>query len=300
MKRILGVLAVCLLTVASFGQRTYDTSFPGTGNLWVTDPNWITGGHVGLDWGDVQNTPAKAFGSNQPNTFGDATAVLTGAWDKDQDVTVTFGKDNTDLHLVAREGEVGVRTTLAAHINKGYEINCSFASDNVYIQLVKWDGPNGNGNFHYLAESGPNQGTTTPCANGTVFRVKVTGTNLQVWKDGNPVTLNRDPDGANFTTFPLGSTAGTPPGDTTVFMDGAPGFGFYDTQDSAPFNHFWISQFHVVDGALPGAPVITTQPVSQTVTVGQTAMFSIVATGATSYQWKKNNVNISGATATTY
>src|SRR5271170_5189237 len=54
--------------------------------------------------------------------------------------------------------------------------------------------------------------------------------------------------------------------------------------------------------AAPVAPSITTQPASQTVTAGQTASFSVVATGTSTltYQWKKNGTAISGATATSY
>ena len=50
------------------------------------------------------------------------------------------------------------------------------------------------------------------------------------------------------------------------------------------------------------APSITTQPGNQTVTAGQTAMFSVSATGTTplSYQWRKNGVNITGATSSSY
>ena len=42
------------------------------------------------------------------------------------------------------------------------------------------------------------------------------------------------------------------------------------------------------------APTITTQPVNQTVTAGQTATFTVVAGGTAplSYQWQKNGVNI--------
>jgi len=49
-------------------------------------------------------------------------------------------------------------------------------------------------------------------------------------------------------------------------------------------------------------PAIATQPISQTVTAGQTASFSVTATGTAplSYQWRKNGANISGATASTY
>ena len=50
------------------------------------------------------------------------------------------------------------------------------------------------------------------------------------------------------------------------------------------------------------APSISTQPASQTVNEGQTASFSVVASGSSTltYQWKKNGSNISGATASTY
>ena len=52
----------------------------------------------------------------------------------------------------------------------------------------------------------------------------------------------------------------------------------------------------------PAAPIITTQPVSQTVTVGQGASFFVVATASAplSYQWQKNGVNIAGATSSSY
>jgi hypothetical protein len=50
------------------------------------------------------------------------------------------------------------------------------------------------------------------------------------------------------------------------------------------------------------APSITTQPVSQTVTAGQTATFFVAVTGTAplSYQWQKNGTAISGATSSTY
>ena len=50
------------------------------------------------------------------------------------------------------------------------------------------------------------------------------------------------------------------------------------------------------------APAISTQPAAQSVVVGQTASFSVTATftGPTTYQWRKNGSNISGATSSTY
>jgi hypothetical protein len=49
----------------------------------------------------------------------------------------------------------------------------------------------------------------------------------------------------------------------------------------------------------PG-PIIGTQPASLDRCVGGSASFSVTATGATSYQWKKDSTAISGATASTY
>ena len=54
--------------------------------------------------------------------------------------------------------------------------------------------------------------------------------------------------------------------------------------------------------AAPAAPVITTQPVNQSVVVGQSATFTVTATGGgtIAYQWKKSGTDISGATSSTY
>ncbi len=51
-------------------------------------------------------------------------------------------------------------------------------------------------------------------------------------------------------------------------------------------------------GAAPAAPSITTQPASLVVTQGQTAIFSVTATGdpPLDYQWRRNEQDIAGAT----
>lgn len=57
-----------------------------------------------------------------------------------------------------------------------------------------------------------------------------------------------------------------------------------------------------VTGAQAAAPVITVPPVAQSVIVGQTATFAVAATGnpAPTYQWRRNGVDIAGATAAQY
>ena len=52
----------------------------------------------------------------------------------------------------------------------------------------------------------------------------------------------------------------------------------------------------------PAAPVITTQPAAQSVTAGQSATFTVVAsgTGPLSYQWQKNGTAIAAASSASY
>ncbi|HUK30622.1 MAG TPA: immunoglobulin domain-containing protein [Candidatus Acidoferrum sp.] len=51
-----------------------------------------------------------------------------------------------------------------------------------------------------------------------------------------------------------------------------------------------------------GVPVISVQPVAATITIGQTATFSVTASGSgtLTYQWFKNGIAIAGGTAATY
>src|SRR5215831_16772533 len=64
-----------------------------------------------------------------------------------------------------------------------------------------------------------------------------------------------------------------------------------------------ISGANTTNSVPPGlAPAITTQPANQIVTAGQTATFTVAASGTAplSYQWQKNGANIAGATSSSY
>jgi len=67
----------------------------------------------------------------------------------------------------------------------------------------------------------------------------------------------------------------------------------------APTPLAWSNAALLTVNPAPIAPVITGQPQPVTVTAGQTAQFSITATGTAplAYQWQRNGVNIAGATA---
>ena len=65
-------------------------------------------------------------------------------------------------------------------------------------------------------------------------------------------------------------------------------------------SNYWVDV--VFKATSSTAPTISSQPSSKTVTAGQTASFSVTASGTAplNYQWKKNGAAISGATAASY
>lgn len=80
---------------------------------------------------------------------------------------------------------------------------------------------------------------------------------------------------------------------TVTAWDGLNGTGGNSSKITVTFN---------ISGVTSTAPSITTQPSSQTVTVGGAVTFTVAASGnpAPTYQWNKDGVAIGGATNTTY
>jgi len=109
------------------------------------------------------------------------------------------------------------------------------------------------------------------------------GTLAYRWqKNGNSIP------GANSASYT------TPP--ATISNDGAT-FRVYIS------NNLGAVMSNTVTLSVPHTPTsITTQPVSQTVSVGQTATFTVVGAGTTPliYDWRKNNESIAGATSASY
>jgi Immunoglobulin domain/Immunoglobulin I-set domain len=135
---------------------------------------------------------------------------------------------------------------------------------------------------------------TTQPANQTVtagqtatFRVVATGTaplSYQWQKNGANIT------GANSASYTTPATATADSGSTfDVVVSNSAG--------SATSNTATLTV-----NASATVPTITAQPTGQTVSAGQSATFSVVATGTAplSYQWAKNGAAISGATSSSY
>ena len=117
------------------------------------------------------------------------------------------------------------------------------------------------------------------------FSVTATGTSLQYqWKKGDTVI-----PGATSSSY-------TTPATSSADNDTKYSVIVSNKVSTVTSN---MATLTVSDTAM--APAITTQPAAQSVTAGQTATFSVTATGTgtLSYQWKKNGINITGGMGAT-
>jgi hypothetical protein len=242
--------ACALLLVSPLWGRTYTTAFPtppAPENPISEGNNWINGGVAGGAslWGNVQTTAGQAYGVSEPATYGDPTAVLTGSWGTTQTAEAVV-KINTTPTGCCHEVELRLRSTIVSNSLNGYELNCSVTAGFPYIQLVRWNGPNGS--YNQLDQLIPAQ----PCVNGDVLKFSVTGpagaTTFQAWLNGAALT---------FSTCHC-----TNPVDTSGIATGTPGMGFYNNNDSN-WIYFGFSSFTATDGiSTPATPAQITGAVT--------------------------------------
>jgi hypothetical protein len=164
------------------------------------------------------------------------------------------------------------------------------AGTTYYYQVSSTDSKSTNGHSggHGFKTSGFGiSGTINPAATGG------SGATLAL---SGAASMTATADGAGNYTF-----SGLPNGTYTVAPNHT-GYTFTPSSQNATVNGSNVSGMNFTASAATGAPTITAQPVSQTVTAGQAAGFTVVATGTAplSYQWQKNGVSIGGATSASY
>ena len=140
-------------------------------------------------------------------------------------------------------------------------------------------------------------GTTSQ---STVTVSNVGGSSLTISSitgSGNPFTVSG-------VTTPISIAAGSSNSFTVTYTPTAAGTnsGSVTITSDDPLTPKTILAMSGTGTATTVAPTITTQPVNQTVTAGQTATFAVVAAGTAPliYQWQKNGVVIPVATSSSY
>ena len=216
------------------GARSYATTFPLAESRLSEGGIWINGGVAGADlWGDIQTTPGLAFGVSEPTKYGDPTAILKGAWGADQtaQATVKVADYARFKNASCHEVEVRLRTTIdgASRSITGYEAYGSLMSNNPYLHIASWGGPNG------VWVNMESRSPAIYLKDGDVLKATVTGTYpvvITMYINGVQV-LEVEDRGAY--TFSDGKRYGP-------WTSGAPGIGFYDDVDNE-WSAFGISAF---------------------------------------------------------
>ncbi len=185
----------------------------------------------------------------------------------------------------------GLSTPVDSAMVTNHQITLSglAAGTTYYYQVSSTDskGNHGNSGGHGFKTSGFSiSGTISPATGGS-------GTILTLGGAANATTTA---DSTGSYTF-----AGLPNGTYTI-VPSHTGFTFTPGSQTATVSRANVTGVNFTDTTASAAPTITTQPGNQTVTAGQTATFTVVATGTAplTYQWQKNGVNVSGATAASY
>ena len=177
----------------------YTTNFSSTEDPISEGGIWANGATTGLDWKNVRTSGSVAFGTQTgTDTYRDSTALLLGTWSPDQSVTGVVHTVN-QTGAMHQEVEFRLRSTLAPHVNSGYEVLFRCTHDgSQYVQIVRWNGPAGD--FDYVAQTqGPG------ISDGDTLKAEIIGTTIRVYINGALVLTGSD----------------------STFATGNPGIGFY-------------------------------------------------------------------------
>ena len=226
-----GLIGAIALSVTSALAGTYTTTFPLTENPISEGGQWVNGKTVGLDWADCASVPGMIQGRQNNGggpSYNDSTALLTGTWGSNQDVTVTLNRGAGVVEGNYPEVEIRLRSSLSPHVCTGYEIMYSLrTSSDCYISVARWNGPFGN--FTPLASVVGSQCVLT---NGSTLRATVIGSTITVYQNGVVITNCTD----------------------TTFTAGNPGVGFDHNGSSAADSTFGFTSFMATDGVRRPSP----------------------------------------------
>jgi hypothetical protein len=125
-------------------KKSYSTRFQHDEDPISEDGKWINGQRDGIDWYNVITKNGHAYGAVSKGSYTDPTALLTGAWGKNQTVNAkVFSRNQTEKYY--QEVEIRLRSRLTPHQCTGYEVfwRC-LKTEKAYVEIVRWNGKVGD------------------------------------------------------------------------------------------------------------------------------------------------------------
>ena len=177
-----------------------------------------------MDWANCQTAGNMVQGVGPASVqFSDPTAILTGTWGPNQTVTATVfsnGVEDKPAQGYDKEVEIRLRSSISAHSNTGYEINCRTPNDsNSYMAIVRWNGALGNYTVLNIV-------TGTGCSDGDILKATISGNTINEYVNGKLMVTATD---------------------NNAFTTGNPGVGFNFGCGSA-YNQFGFTRFSATGG----------------------------------------------------
>ncbi len=287
-------------TLAPLFSVTYDGNGNTSGNVPVSANNYVQGttvtvlgnlnnlvktGYTFIGWNTASDGTGTDYAAGGTFTIDTADVTLYAQWTANPTYTVTYdGNGSTGGSIPAAAGsyEEGDTVTVLGNINSLMKSGYSFGGWNTAA--------NGSG---------------TSYSPGDTFSMDTVNVTLYAQWVINQYTVTFNSNGGTSVTsqavnYNATATAPSP----APAKAGYTFSGWYS--DAVLTAAFSFSTPITADKTLYAkwtlnAPVITVHPQSTSAIEGQTASFSVTATGdSLHYQWQKNSANISGATSATY
>src|SRR6266480_2497284 len=244
----------------------------------------VLGGCAGLVSGTTSNPPSPStlvISNVQTTSTTTSTSQIEWTTNVAADSVVNYGTTTS----------YGYSTPLNSAMVTNHQLTLSGLAGGTtyYYEVASADskGNHGKSGGHSFKTLGFSiSGAITPAAGGSGATLTLTGA-------ANATTTADSLGNYTFAGLPNGTYAITP---------NHAGSTFTPSSQSTTVNGANVTGVNFTDTPSSAAPTITTQPVNQAVTAGETATFAVVATGTAplSYQWQKNGANIAGAISASY
>jgi hypothetical protein len=229
-------------------------------------------------------SPYASSGSYQflPAASGSAYTIVGISGVANSSGTYSYTRNSTTTGYISYDDSLG---------GSGFTDTLSFDSATTGTLFLKKSSGGGyqTGTFTMVAPTAPNisahpQSQTVTVGSSVTFSVSASGSgtlSYQWRKNGTNIS------GANGFSHTISNVQTADAGNYDVVV-----VNFVGTVTSSSAT-LTVSQ---------AAPVITAQPLGQSVLVGQAVSFSVAATGTAplAYQWRKDGTNLTGATTATY